>query len=231
MTFPCVSVITPTMRSRTKFIDLMLLNISCQTYPHARLEWVVVGDSDDVTRRVFLQAFKRIPTVSCRFVACDIDGDIGKKRNYACSLAKHKILASMDDDDVYHKEYLEYSVSELKNRGVNMVGCRDMLVFFPLFQGKMTCVRGSLVHEATIVCRKQHWQKCKYSENCMKGEGASMVSGSYFNEMDITRVMVCMAHDSNTYDKTNLLESNEVVISDMTRERLLDLHKQVTSGT
>lgn len=102
----------------------------------------------------------------------------------------------MDDDDFYHKEYLEYSVTEMNKRSVNVVGCRDMLVFFPLYKGKMTCVRGSLVREATIVCRKQHWKKSKYSESCMQGEGSSMVRGSYFNDLDVTRVMVCMAHES-----------------------------------
>lgn len=226
--YPCVSVLTPTMKSRAKFIDLMLLNISSQTYPHDRIEWIVVGDKNESTKTVFLEAFSKIPSISCRYVRCDIEGDIGKKRNYACSLAKHKILASMDDDDVYNNNYLEYSVSEMNQRAVNMVGCRDMLVFFPLFDGKMTCVRGSLVHEATIVCRKQHWKKSKYSENCMKGEGSKMVSGSYFNELDITRVMVCMAHTSNTYDKTKLLESTEVVIPEETRTSLLKLHKELS---
>lgn len=226
--YPCVSVLTPTMKSRAKFIDLMLLNISSQTYPHDRIEWIVVGDKDESTKTVFLEAFSKIPSISCRYVRCDIEGDIGKKRNYACSLAKHKILASMDDDDVYNKNYLEYSVSEMNQRAVNMVGCRDMLVFFPLFDGKMTCVRGSLVHEATIVCRKQHWKKSKYSENCMKGEGSKMVAGSYFNELDITRVMVCMAHTSNTYDKTKLLESTEVIIPEETRSSLLKLHKELS---
>lgn len=206
----------------------MLLNLSSQTYPHDLLEWIVVGDSDEVTADVFIQAFDQIPTVTCRYVPCDIEGDIGKKRNFACSLSNHKILASMDDDNVYHKDYLEYSVSEMKKRGVNMVGCRDMLVFFPLFGGKMTCVRGSLVHEATIVCRKQHWKKSKYSEKSMQGEGATMVAGSYFNDMDIARVMVCMAHTNNTYDKTKLLESTEVVIPDATRDTLLQLHKELS---
>lgn len=226
--YPCVSVLTPTMKSRAKFIDLMLLNISSQTYPHDRIEWIVVGDKNESTKTVFLEAFSKIPSISCRYVRCDIEGDIGKKRNYACSLAKHKILASMDDDDVYNNNYLEYSVSEMNQRAVNMVGCRDMLVFFPLFDGKMTCVRGSLVHEATIVCRKRHWKKSKYSENCMKGEGSKMVAGSYFNELDITRVMVCMAHTSNTYDKTKLLESTEVVIPEETRTSLLKLHKELS---
>ena len=226
-TSPKVSVITPTMKSRTSFIELMLLNLSSQTYPHSQMEWVVVGDSDESTEKVFVKAFEKIPSVACRYFACDIEGDIGKKRNFACSLSRHKILASMDDDDVYHKEYLEYAVSEMNKRGVNMVGCRDMLVFFPLVEGKMTFVRGSLVHEATIVCRKQHWKKSKYSENCMHGEGSSMVTGSYFNELNISRVMVCMAHSSNTYDKSKLLNSTEVCLPEETRRRFLLLHKEL----
>lgn len=223
MSKPCVSVITPTSKSRTRFIDLMLLNISSQSYPHELLEWIVVGDTDKHTADVFHEAFGKIPTIACRYFKCDIEGDIGKKRNFACSKTQHKILASMDDDDVYNRGYLEYSVSELTTRNVNLVGCRDMLVFFPLFEGKMTCVRGSLVHEATIVCRKQHWRTSKFSENCMKGEGSSMVTGSFFNELDITRIMVCIAHTNNTYDKTKLLESTEVLISESARNKLLQL--------
>lgn len=154
--FPRVSVITPTMKSRTKFINLMVMNLKSQTFPHTHLEWVVVGDTNESTKKCFVEAFSKISTISCRYVSCDIEGDIGKKRNYACSLSKHNILAMMDDDDIYNKEYLKYSVSEMNKRRVNLVGCRDMLVFFPLFGNKMTCVRGSLVHEATIVCRKKH---------------------------------------------------------------------------
>ena len=224
MSRPCVSVITPTSKSRTRFIDLMLMNLSSQSYPHHLVEWIVVGDSDTTTTEIFREAFGQIPTITCRYFACDIEGDIGKKRNFACSRAQHKILACMDDDDMYNREYLEYSVSELIKRKVNLVGCRDMLVFFPLFEGKMTLVRGSLVHEATIVCRKQHWKTSKYTERCMKGEGSSMVTGSFFNELDIRRVMVCVAHTNNTYDKTKLLDSTEVFLPEATRNKLLQLH-------
>lgn len=206
----------------------MLLNLSSQTYPHELLEWVVIGDSDEVTAAMFCKAFDEIPSVVCRYFPCDIEGDLGKKRNFACSHSNHKILASMDDDDVYHKDYLKYSVEEMSRRGVNLVGCRDMLVFFPLFGGKITFVRGSVVHEATIVCRKKHWRKSKYTENCMQGEGSSMATGSFFNEMDITRVMVCISHTSNTYDKTNLLGSTEVVIPNETRAKLLQLYSTYT---
>lgn len=221
--YPFVSVVTPTMRSRAKFVDLALQNISSQTYPHDRVEWVVVGDADSETEEVYLKVFAKLPTICCRYISCDIEGDIGRKRNFACSVTRYKVIASMDDDDIYNKEYLEYSVSEMKKRGVNIVGCRDMLVFFPLLGGKMMFVRGSSAHEATIVCRKKHWKMFKYREKCAHAEGSSMVAGSYFNEMDIKRIMVCVAHTENTYDKTRLLCSSEVKISEETRKSLLEV--------
>lgn len=41
-----------------------------------------------------------------------------------------------------------------------------------------------------------------------------MVNGAYCNELDITRVMVCIAHNSNTYDKKNLFDSTEVFVTE-----------------
>lgn len=227
---PRVSIITPTTKSRTKFVELLFRNILSQTYPHHLLEWVVVGDSDDFTANIYKDLFHKMETISqisCRYFCCDIEKDIGKKRNFACARASHKILAFMDDDDVYNEKHLEYSVSEMKKRGVNLVGCRDMLIFFPLFGGKMTYVNGSRVHEATIVCRKHHWKTTKFREKCMQGEGASLVQGSYFNEMDISKVMICIAHTNNTYDKTKLLNSTEIPISESTRDELLGILKDI----
>lgn len=225
MECPFVSVVTPTTKSRQRFIDLMFANIKSQTYPHDRMEWLVVGDAE--MKESFTSRFLELCSLfSCRYVVCNIENDIGKKRNFACSQSRFKILASMDDDDVYHKDYLKYSISEMNRRNVNMVGCRDMLVFFPLQGGKMRFVRGASCHEATIVCRKKHWKMFKYREQCSHGEGSSMVAGSFFNALDITKIMICVAHTCNTYDKTRLLSdenSKGVVISREKRESLLNL--------
>lgn len=72
-------MLTPTLKSRTRFVNVMVLNISSQTYPHDLLEWIVVGDDDEMTKNVFLEAFEKLPNISCRYFSCDIEGDIGKK--------------------------------------------------------------------------------------------------------------------------------------------------------
>lgn len=226
---PRVSVVTPTTLSRSRFIDLMISNIASQTYPKSLMEWVVVGDTDNETRQVFFDAFQQIPDVKCVYFPCAIAEDIGGKRNFASSVATSTILACMDDDDIYIPEYLEYSVQEMRRRKVKMVGCKDMLVFFPESEGKMTYVHGSHIHEATIVCTKKHWKTTKYSSPSKQGEGVQMMKGSYDNCLDIRKIMVCLAHGQNSCDKSHLLGSAEVDMSEDSRKKLLDVFRACNS--
>ena len=227
---PRVSVIIPTTFSRAKFVPLLRRNILCQTYPHELLEVVVAGDTDTRTRQMFAEFFAGLPNIACAYFECDITGNIGRKRNFACGKAKHKILASMDSDDFYHSSYLEYAVRTMKQKKVSMVACRDMVVFFPLVSGKMTMVRGGTGHEATFVCTKQHWKTHKYAPTSV-GEGVRMISGRFFNELDIKQVMICFSHESNTYDKRELLRAPEVHISDALRQSLMTVWSACCAGT
>lgn len=209
-TYPLVSVLTPTMVSRTRFAPLAFRNIVLQTYPASRIEWVVVGDAEPSTREVYESLMRDDiqnpePFKIRYFAYTGSNTTIGAKRNYACSLAKSKILVNMDDDDLYYPGYVENSVRVLRERSVNMVGCKDMLVYF-FDDGRLVHVRGSHVHEATIVCTKQHWRQFPYRTDTVRGEARSLLQGSFFNEMDITQTMVCLAHGKNTVDKSDLKE-------------------------
>lgn len=216
---PRVSIITPTTFSRAKFARLLSRNVLCQTYPHHLLELVVVGDTDPRTRQLYAEVFAEMPTIACKYYECDIADNIGKKRNFAYSKAACKILAAVDDDDFYHQTYLEYAVATMKEKKVNLVACRDMVVFFPLVSGKMTMVRGGTGHEATFVCTKQHWKMHKFAPTRV-GEGVSMIAGKSYNELDIKKVMICFSHGSNTYDKSELLKAPSVVVPDEVRQNL-----------
>lgn len=220
---PRVSIITPTTYSRSNFIPLLVNNVVSQTYPHDCLEWVVVGDLDRRTKEEFQTVFRNIKNTKCNYYECDILDDIGRKRNFACSVAKNKIFANMDSDDFYQKSYIEYSVKTMKSSKVNLVGSRDMLVFYPLVGGKMTMVRGSSAHEASIVCTKKHWAVHKYG-NTSTGEGANMIQGCYENNLDIRKIMVCFAHDSNTFSKDSLLGATSVDVPDDMRLMLTSVY-------
>lgn len=225
---PKVTIVTPVTFSRARFIEIMKSNVYNQDYPHERITWLVVGDTDTRTRELFESAFRTLPSITCKYMQCNIEGDLGKKRNFSCSHVSTNIIANMDSDDVYNKTYLSYSISIMKKNKMGIVGCRDMLIFFPQYDGKMTMIRGSSIHEATMVCTRKHWKNFKYASG-MSAEGAQMVDGKYLNELDIRRVMICLAHDSNTFDKKQFLESTEVELSDHQRNGLIESLKMLTN--
>lgn len=227
---PRVSIVTPTTYSRSNFAPLLVRNVLCQTYPKHLLELIVVGDTDPRTEQLYLDVFEQLSNVECRYYSCQITGNIGKKRNFACERTRTKYVANMDDDDLYQKSYLEHAVTTLKEKKVNIVACRDMIVFFPLAGGKITMVRGSTGHEATFVCRKQHWKNHKYAPTAT-GEGASMIDGTYYNELDIRKVMICFSHGNNTYDKSKLQQAPSVTVPDVLRRNLLDIWSACSTAT
>ena len=203
---PYVTVMVPTTRSRVKFIPLVTRNITSQTFPHDRIEVLVIGDQDPYTKKEYQQVSSLLSKTSFRYVTCDIKDNIGKKRNFGCSKATHDIIAMMDDDDIYSSQYIEHCVSELMRRNKAIVGCRDMIITWPSIHFETRYVRGSHIHEGTMVFLKKHWELNGFKESS-SGEGVPMVTGSFYNEIDIRKVMICVAHESNTFDKTALLRS------------------------
>lgn len=217
---PRVSILTLTTKTRDKFIVSMVRNVLRQDYDHNLIEWVVIGDGDEQSISKFREAFKSLPGIICRYITCDIEKDIGKKRNFACEHAKYKIMCNMDSDDFYNKEYISHSI-DLMSRGKHgIVGCRDMLIFYPKMSGKMTMIRGSSIHEATMVFTKKHWRQFKFASGMCR-EGSQMVKGRYFNEVNILKVMICVAHDSNSYDKKQFWDKDEVQLVKKHREMMI----------
>ena len=138
-------------------------------------------------------------------------------------ISPNKQSADDNDDDIYIKDYLKYSIDQLRETKSGIVGCRDMLIFFPECEGKMVMIRGSSIHEATMVHTKRHWKTNRYHKNTMKGEGTRMVNGNYKNDLDIRRVMICVAHGENTYGKSRFLECPEVEMSKSAKDNLIGM--------
>ena len=210
---PFVSIIVPTMRSRVKFIHLLVRNIVSQTYPHDKIEVLVVGDGDPYTKKTYEDISSVFEGMNFRYIDCTIHDNIGKKRNFCCRKSSHKIIAMMDDDDIYNREYIEHSVMELRRLKKGIVGCRDMIITWPILGFETRYIQGSSIHEGTMVFRKNHWKKHGFSET-RTGEGSTMVrmgDGSSHNTIDIRKVMICVAHDSNTFNKNDILVKGTVL--------------------
>lgn len=220
---PRVSVLTPLTRDRLKFVDLMVGNILNQDYPHELIEWVVVGDNLNETEDVFENIFKKIEKIKCKYVPCYVMNDIGKKRNFCVKNASNKILANMDSDDIYQKTFLSYSVNELRTRQKGIVGCKDLMILFPKNK-KMVYIQGTSLHEGTSVFTKKHWKSIKYREGVKCAEGHDMaLNGNSCNDLDIRKMMICISHSTNTFDKSRFIDNPEIEISTDKLSELLKL--------
>ena len=122
METPFVTILVPTTKDRLVFIDLVMKNIKSQTYPHNKLELIVIGDKDPKTKRTYEHMFPSLTGVKCRYIECNIDHNIGKKRNFSCTKASHYFIVNMDDDDIYNKVYIEYSMATIKEMDMDVVG-------------------------------------------------------------------------------------------------------------
>lgn len=128
----------------------------------------------------------------------------------------------MDDDDLYMASYIEYSVSKLLQGSLGLVCCKTMLILFPESEGKVVFVSGQVGHEATFCHTKQHWRLHKY-KSARSGEGQPMVRGRFDNDLDIRKVVVCVVHDNNTFNKTMFSNFPVVPLTQKQKQALINL--------
>jgi glycosyltransferase involved in cell wall biosynthesis len=102
---PTVGILTLTY-NRKKWWQNMAENILRQKYPHEKIVWIVVDDSDSSERvdHPFSIFQTSHPKIKSHYLSLSKKESIGKKRNLAAELAISKgatILMHMDDDDYY----------------------------------------------------------------------------------------------------------------------------------
>ena len=208
---PNVSIIMPCYQRR-EFLPLILTNILCMDYPKSKIELCILQDGpDDLFQGQELEYFKEQTKVRIVYVyEKDIRRSIGEKRNRLVKMASHKIIASMDSDDIYLPTYLRYSVSALKENKAGITSSASMLFLYPKKDYLLTGIRCGYKHqghEACCVFTKKHWKSMggfiSKGEKGNQGEGVKMIE---FNEkqmvnLDVGRLMICVCHDNNTISK------------------------------
>jgi len=210
---PRTAIITLTFKARASCAELACRNVCKQTLQPDF--WVVCADESAQCAQAY-DSLTRKPDL---YLTCKAE-TIGEKRNFAISRCLADIIAFQDDDDVYNALYLETAVHELATRQVGLVGCCDMIIVYPALDFKACYVKGKYTHEATVCCTRDHWEQYLF-EHTSRGEGRQMCAGSYWNQLDIRKAMICVAHGSNTFSKDQLLQdSNQVVLPDALKAAL-----------
>ena len=199
------SIIIPTY-NRKKFEKLIECNILCQTYKNI-LE-IVVGDDGDDDQMLELNVPYPINCIKCPRMT------IGQKRNLLASRCKGTFIAHMDTDDIYLPTYLEHSISILNSQKKDAVGTSDMIFIYP--DGKTGSMRNpllSMANEATLVYKKTFWEEKPFAES-QSSEAIYFLQGRHWQtgHSEISKVMICICHSTNTVDKNVWKTCPEVVL-------------------
>jgi len=203
---PNISILTPTY-NRKKFLPLYLHNLKNLDYPKNKIEVCIYDDGTEAFIDNVAEFRKQIYPMKLIYHRNKIKKTIGEKRNYLVkNLARNKFLAFMDDDDIYHRDYLSYSFKMLKENKVGLVGSSSMLFTYPEKEFTMTgirCENKVQIHEATMVFTKKYFKQMGGFDKSSQGEGAKFLYKNDKNIYDTENnfLMICVAHEGNTVDK------------------------------
>ena len=106
---PFVSVCTPTF-NRRPFISSMIKCFLNQTYPHDRMEWIIIDDGTDSIEDII--KYENVPQI--KYYRYEEKISLGKKRNLMHEKSTGEIIVYMDDDDYYPPDRVKHAVEKLK---------------------------------------------------------------------------------------------------------------------
>jgi hypothetical protein len=207
---PKVAILTVT-RNRAEWWPNMIQNVTQQSWPVSRLEWVIVDDSDADKRlgdRV-AELRTRTPALTIHYVPLDAGETIGAKRNRAVAAASADVdvFVCMDDDDHYPANSLANRVSWLPPTRVGSeIAYCSVLPMYDI-RRYISAINvpplrdepADRVSEATLAFTRAAWTTRPFPEVSM-GEGHAFVAGreSQTVEMPPAGVIVSFLHKGNT---------------------------------
>ena len=201
-----VSILIPCYK-RKEFSKLISYNINIQTYKNIK-EIIVIDEdgSDGLDLNINKNHIKIL------FLKCDERLTIGEKRNRLIKASSSKYSIFFDTDDFYFENYISSSIQHLEtNKNKKIVGSADMLFYYKNDNStsKMSCIKLSLIHEATLCCETKWFKKNIKFLNKSNGEGDVFKSHiDKIIENDINNIMVCFCHENNTIDKNRWKNKN-----------------------
>jgi glycosyltransferase involved in cell wall biosynthesis len=209
---PFVSVLTPTY-NRRRFIPALIKCYMSQTYPHDRMEWLILDDGQESTEDIFKEAAKFIPNI--RYMREPIKHLIGAKRNRLHKEAKGEIFVCFDDDDFYYPDRVSHCVLKFQqNPKINLAGSSVLFMYYT--QEKKILELGPYgpnhATNGTMAVRSSYAKTHFYDESVTHAEEISFLE-RYKHPMiqlDPFKVMLVISHSENTFDKRKFLTKEQL---------------------
>ena len=206
VTFPFVSVVTPTY-NRRRFIPHLIECYNSQTYPKDRMEWIILDDGSDPVEDLF----NGLDIPNLYYVRETEKKNIGAKRNTLNRESCGDIIVAMDDDDFYPPERVSAVVAAFKQRpNVQLAGSSEIYMYYTDIKTiyKLGPYAPNHATNGTMAWRREYANTHLYDEDVTHAEEKSFLD-SYKHPMiqlDPMKVMLVMSHTDNTFDKKKMRE-------------------------
>jgi glycosyltransferase involved in cell wall biosynthesis len=211
---PFVSVICPTW-NRRRFLPNVIQQFLWQTYPQEYMEMIIADDSPESNEDI-------IPKLSnIKYRHSPDKMILSNKRNYLNSLATGDIIVCFDDDDFYSLDRVAHVVTKLCSSRCLIAGSSIIHIYYKSLNKIIEFGPYGPNHgtNGTMAYRKEYLNDHRYEDDKQKAEEAFFTNN--FSEpmvqLDPHKVMLCLAHNSNTVDKDPFIEKGKMTPFDLKR--------------
>ncbi|HAV8409747.1 TPA: glycosyltransferase [Escherichia coli] len=181
---PLVSIVMCTNRPQN--IGLMIENYLRQEYRNKEL--IVIINTNDKNIEHIQDKLSIIPNVT--LAQLNADFSLGECLNKAVEMAKGDIIAKVDDDDIYGKNYIGDAILALDYSGADVVGKDSHLAYVEsmdktfLIREDKDCRFSDFVIGASLVIRKEVFDKISF-HNKNRGEDSQFLKDCNENGISI----------------------------------------------
>jgi hypothetical protein len=206
-----VSICTVT-HNRQHLLPLLEECIRQQTFPHHRLEWVIIDDSDN-QRSQFSPDPKL--NISTTYIHIPERLPLGAKRNLSHQYCRGDFIVYMDDDDWYPPTRIAHAVEKLSNSDALIAGSTCLpILLLPEEElwlagpyGKNHATANTFAFKRSLLSETQYDPSSVIAEekHFLKNYTIPMV------QLEPKHTILCIGHSQNTFDKRKLKKQNNKV--------------------
>ena len=178
-----------------------------QTYPHDRMEWIIIDDGFDSIEDIIKEA--NIPQI--KYFRYEEKISLGKKRNLMHEKSSGEILVYMDDDDYYPPTRVKHAVEKLRNNSKALcAGSSVIHVYFKHIKKIIEFGPYGPNHATTgtFAFKRELLEQTSYEEHAALAEEKHFLKNYTvpFVQLDPKQTILVFSHLHNTFDKKKLLE-------------------------
>ncbi|ARF08777.1 glycosyltransferase family 2 [Catovirus CTV1] len=228
---PFVSCVCPTY-NRQKFIPNLIQIFQQQNYPANCRELIILDDSENNMREI-VNKLDTEKNIRYYHINAKEPMPIGKKRNLLHQLVRGEYIVCFDDDDYYPPNRISHALFKLQSSNIKFAGSSKISIYYTDIKciydfgpfGINHATNGTFAYHYSYIYTNFYDDdtKCSEEKYFLKDFSEKLI------QLDLSKTILCIAHNSNTFDKKKILPHGKLNVSKLKRiiedKKILNFYK------